>query len=86
MGSLIPSISVSTEVCAGGAQRHLAGRDVAAGGADPGNPVAVDGEAGDLAVLDQVDPGPAGAARVSPRRRSRVWRSGPRLISGIQDG
>jgi hypothetical protein len=39
----------------GGAQRHLAGVDLASGRLHRGDPVAVEGEPGDLAVLDEVD-------------------------------
>ena len=60
-------MSASTEVCPAAHSATLPGRDVAAGGAHPGDPVAVDDEAGDLAVLDEVDARPRRRRRAKPQ-------------------
>ena len=68
----------------GRAQRHLAGADVTAGGAHPGHPVPVGDEAGDLAVLDDVDAGFIGAAGLARREHLLAggWR--PKVLITAQ--
>src|SRR3546814_19085367 len=53
--------------------------DVAAAGADRGDPVAGALEAGHLAVLDDVDAQPVGAAREAPGERVMACRAAARL-------
>jgi hypothetical protein len=54
---------------AGDRHADLAGGDGAAGGLDPADAAVLDAEAGDLAVLDQIDAAPVGAAGEAPGDR-----------------
>ena len=71
---------------AGGGQQHLSGADVTPGGAHPGDPVAVNGETGDLAALDQVDAGLTRATGESPGHVVVLGDTASGLIGGAQDG
>src|SRR3954462_11500409 len=68
------------------AQRNLTGADVATRGAYAGHPVAVGGETGDLAVLDDVDSGLIGATGEPPSDVVVLGDTRAGLIRRTQDG
>ena len=70
---------------AGDRDRHLLGADLAARGRDAGDAVAVAQEAGDLAILDDVDAAPVGAARIAPGDRIVAGGAGAPLHQAADD-
>ena len=60
--------------------------DFAARGGDAGDAVAIAQEAGDLAILDDVDAAPVGAARIAPGDRIVAGGAGARLHQAADDG